>query len=105
LTELEQKINEELIVKSRLKSQLTEMEVQISEIQGNKKELEEEKREYSTDLKRIDTHYDPSGLTIEQIQKKLFDEDPTMFRAMLKELNFTGEDPEYEKQDLYNRMT
>lgn len=50
-------------------------------------------------------HYDANGLTIEQIQKKLYDEDPTNFRKLLKELNLHGEDPEWEKQELYNRIT
>ena len=43
---------------------------------------------------------DPSGLTVEQIQSKLQQEDPSMFRQVMRDLNMDGNEPEWERKGL-----
>ena len=48
---------------------------------------------------------DPSGLTLDQIRKKLQSEDPSKFREMMTDMNFIGEEPTWEKMELLERVS
>jgi hypothetical protein len=55
-------------------------------------------------LTKLNTFSDPSGLSIEQIQKKLIEEDPSILRKIMEDLRFDGEDPDYEKQQFLENL-
>lgn len=48
---------------------------------------------------------DPSGLTLDQIRTKLQTEDPSKFREVMSDMNFIGEEPQWEKMELLERMS
>ena len=47
---------------------------------------------------------DPSTLSLADIQKKIHDIDPSMFRQVMKDLKYDGEDPVWAKFDFMERM-
>ena len=59
---------------------------------------------YSEELRKLNAFNDPSGLTLDQIQKKLQVEDPSMFRQVMKDLNYGGEEPVWEKMEMFDRV-
>lgn len=48
---------------------------------------------------------DPSGLTLEQVREKLKVEDNSRFRQAMDDLNFLGEEPQWEKLELLDRVS
>ena len=47
---------------------------------------------------------DPSTLSLADIQKKIHDIDPSMFRQVMKDLKYDGEDPVWAKFDFMERI-
>ena len=47
---------------------------------------------------------DPSSLSLGDIQKKLHELDPSMFRQVMKDLKYDGEEPDWAKLDFMERM-
>lgn len=68
------------------------------------KELNSEKDMYRGELKKFNTYSDPSGPSLEQIRAKLKMEDPSAFRNMMEDLNYAGEEPLWEKMELFDRV-
>lgn len=67
--------------------------------------MNKEKSHYNDDLRKLTSFNDPSGLTVEQIQRKLVEEDPSMFRQLMQDLKVTGDEPDWLKKDLYDKFT
>jgi hypothetical protein len=47
---------------------------------------------------------DPSTLSLADIQKKLHELDPSMFRQVMKDLKYDGDEPDWAKLDFMERM-
>ena len=47
---------------------------------------------------------DPSGLTLEQVQAKLKLEDPARYRQAMRDLKYTGEEPNWIKKDFLDKF-
>jgi len=67
--------------------------------------LAKDKSFYNDELKKLNTYMDPSGLTLDQIRSKLQSEDPSKFREVMEDMNFIGEEPQWEKMELLERMS
>jgi hypothetical protein len=67
--------------------------------------LAKDKDFYSVELKKFNTHLDPSGLTLDVIRTKLQKEDPSAFRKAMDDLNYIGEEPTWEIMELRDRVT
>ena len=67
--------------------------------------MAKDKSFYNDELKKLNTYMDPSGLTLDQIRSKLQSEDPSKFREVMEDMNFIGEEPQWEKMELLERMS
>ena len=67
--------------------------------------MAKDKSFYNDELKKLNTYMDPSGLTLDQIRAKLQSEDPSKFREVMEDMNFIGEEPQWEKMELLERMS
>jgi hypothetical protein len=47
---------------------------------------------------------DPSSMSLADIQKKIHDLDPSLFRQVMKDLNYDGEDPKWAKFDFLEKL-
>ncbi len=62
--------------------------------------LKDENRTMDKELGQLKEKYEGSGnQDIEDIGEKLYKLDPSAFRKTMKDLNFTGEDPEWAKRE------
>ena len=48
---------------------------------------------------------DAGGLTLDQIRRKLQEVDPSRFREVMQDLNYMGDEPEWEKRELLDRVS
>ena len=44
-------------------------------------------------------------MSVEQIQRKLVEEDPSMFRQIMQDLQVTGDEPDWFKKDILDSVT
>jgi protein fantom len=59
---------------------------------------------YSEEIERLRMQVDPSTLSLADIQKKIHDLDPSMFRQVMKDLHYDGEEPVWAKYDFMERF-
>jgi len=74
---------------------------QLNEEQRNTKI---ERETYNDEIERLRNQIDPSAMSLADIQKKIHDLDPSLFRQVMKDLNYDGEEPVWAKFDFMERL-
>lgn len=69
------------------------------------KELAEDTKFYAGERRKLEVHVDAGGPTLDQIRRKLQEVDPSRFREVMKDLNYMGDEPEWEKRELIDRVS
>jgi len=101
-----------------LAAKVEERERQIKETKASVLGLEEQQRKlteenrglklerdtYHEELERMRVQMDPSNLTLAEIQRRIHDLDPSLFRQAMKDLHFDGNEPVWAKFDFLERM-
>ena len=59
---------------------------------------------YSEEIERLRLQMDPSNLTLAEIQRRIHDIDPSMFRQVMKDLHYDGEEPVWAKFDFMEKL-
>ena len=77
---------------------------EIRRLHEEERNLKEGKDAYKADLRKLNTHLDASGLSIDQIKFKLQQEDDTAFRRAMADLELCGEEPSWERMDMLDKI-
>lgn len=104
LTSLQQQIDQQEAELKKSRANILKYEEEHKELSDEMNGLNKDKQFYNEELKKMNTYNDPHGLTVDQIQSKLQQEDPTMFRQVMKDLSYNGDEPQWEKNDLLDRI-
>ena len=59
--------------------------------------MSEVKGTYEGEIAKMKAHMDPTSLTLNDVMKKLKNEDPSRFREVMNDLEFEGRDPVWYK--------
>lgn len=59
---------------------------------------------YSEEIERLRMQLDPNSLSLGDIQKKIHDLDPSLFRNVMKDLQYQGDEPIWAKFDFMERL-
>jgi uncharacterized coiled-coil DUF342 family protein len=76
----------------------------LREINEETRQVRGERDAYNEEIERLRMQMDPSTLSLADIQKKLHELDPSMFRQVMKDLKYDGDDPVWAKLDFMERM-
>ena len=66
--------------------------------------LKVERDTYSEEIERLRLQLDPNALSLQDIQKRIHDLDPSMFRQVMKDLQYDGDEPLWAKFDFMEKM-
>ncbi len=75
------------------KDSILQAEEKLREVNEETRQIKGEKDNYADELSRLQTQMDPSTMSLVDIQKKIQELDPSLFRQVMKDLNYDGEDP------------
>jgi len=59
---------------------------------------------YKEENERLQMQLDPNPLSLPDIQKKIYELDPSMFRQVMKDLKYDGEEPLWYKYEFMEKM-
>ena len=76
----------------------------LREINEETRQVRGERDAYNEEIERLRMQMDPSTLSLADIQKKLHELDPSMFRQVMKDLKYDGDEPDWAKLDFMERM-
>jgi uncharacterized coiled-coil DUF342 family protein len=76
----------------------------LREINEETRQVRSERDAYNEEIERLRMQMDPSTLSLADIQKKLHELDPSMFRQVMKDLKYDGDEPDWAKLDFMERM-
>ena len=106
-----QKVNDLSNKVDERERQIKETKASILALEEQQKKLTEENRglklerdTYHEELERMRVQMDPSNLTLAEIQRRIHDLDPSMFRQAMKDLHYEGNEPIWAKFDFLERM-
>ncbi len=68
------------------------------------KQLREERNLFKDEIDRLNLQMDPSQMSLADIQKKIFELDPSLFRQVMKDLKYDGDEPVWAKFDFMERL-
>jgi hypothetical protein len=68
------------------------------------RKVKQEKDHYDEEIERLKMQLDPSTLSLGDIQKKIHDLDPSLFRQVMKDLKYDGDEPIWAKFDFMERL-
>lgn len=85
----------EVILKSQ--DALKETAFEFRQISG-------EKDNYTSEISRLQTQLDPNTMSMVDIQKKIQELDPSLFRQVMQDLHYDGEDPAWAKVDFLEKL-
>lgn len=86
------------------RAEIIKSEEEIQQFSQEQRQIQSDINSYTQGLNKINAYIDPSGLTVDQIRSKLEQEDPSMFRQVMRDLNFEGEEPIWEKMDMLEKI-
>jgi len=66
--------------------------------------VESEKDKMQDDIMKINMHMDPTSLTLNDVMKKLKQEDPSRFREVMSDLEYEGKDPAWLKMNIMDHV-
>ena len=102
--ELNKKIDREDTQLKDARANILKHDKEMKDLLDEERHLKEEKEFYGADLRKLNTYMDASGLSIQQIRFKLQQEDPSLFRQAMEDLDLVGDEPGWEKQDILDRI-
>lgn len=85
-------------------SKIKEYQKEHLELSADNTDYAKDKKFFEDELKKLNKLNDSTALTAEQITARLNKEDPSVFRKLLQDLNMNGEEPIWEKKDMYDRV-
>jgi hypothetical protein len=74
------------------------------ELKDEQKHIEVEKKTYEEEIRKFTTYNDPAGISLDQIRAKLMEQDPNLFRQTVYDMQYTGDEPSWQKYDQYSRL-
>ena len=105
LTTLEKQIDAEEIALKRTRDNILKYQEEHRELSEKTKNLADDTKFYTGERRKLEVHVDAGGLTLDQIRRKLQEVDPSRFREVMKDLNYMGDEPEWEKRELLDKVS
>ena len=104
LSELETKIEQEKAKKKKMVANIIKFDEELADARDELSNLKKDKLFYSGELRKLNQYNDPNGLSVDQIKSRLQKEDPSLFRQIMSDLNYIGEDPAYERMEMLDQI-
>lgn len=101
---LQQEISKLELEQKKSRANILKLTEEAKELSDEKKHLESENKSYEDEIRKFNTYNDPAGISLEQIRAKLMEEDPNLFRQTVYDMQYTGEEPAWDKYDQYSRL-
>lgn len=75
-----------------------------AKVEEELEKVEQEKDKMQDDIMKINMHMDPTSLTLNDVMKKLKQEDPSRFREVMSDLEYEGKDPNWLKMNIMDHV-
>ena len=93
MTQIQAEISKiELDIK-KSKINFTKLSNDQKDLSDSRKQLDADKKHYEDDIRKFTTYNDPGGISLEQIRAKLMEQDPSLFRQTVYDMQYTGDEP------------
>ena len=86
------------------KATIKVVQIDINKIEEEKIVMKREKDNLQSEVFKITHHVDPSHMTLDEVMRKLSEEDPSSFRHIMDDLKYTGKEPNWHKADFAEHM-
>jgi chromosome segregation ATPase len=97
ISELQTKIEEKDRNIKVTKDSIVRLTESIRSLNEEQKDIKRELESYNDEVGKLRTHYDPNALSLQDIQKRIHEIDPSMFRQVMEDLRYNGEEPLWAK--------
>ena len=86
------------------KTHIIKMEEEQRVYGDDMRNLKVERDTFQEEIERLRIQMDPNSLSLADIQKKIHELDPSLFRQVMKDLKYDGEEPMWAKFDFMERL-
>ena len=104
ISELEKRLDDRDRGIKEAKINIQKTQEQIDALIEEQRNVKQEKDQYDEEIERLKMQLDPSTLSLGDIQKKIHDLDPSLFRQVMKDLKYDGDEPIWAKFDFMERL-
>ena len=104
ISELQAKIDEKDRGVREAKENILKSDETLKALQDDMKEVKSERELANEEIDRLKNQFDPTSMSLGDIQKKIHDLDPSLFRQVMKDLKYDGEEPIWAKFDFMERL-
>eukprot|EP00347_Sterkiella_histriomuscorum_P001912 403370193 len=101
---LQTKIDEKEKIVKDAKANILNMDQTMNKLQEENRNIRMERDTYQEEIERLRLQMDPSNLSLAEIQRRIHDLDPSMFRQVMKDLHYDGEEPIWAKFEFLEKM-
>ncbi|CDW86689.1 protein fantom [Stylonychia lemnae] len=86
------------------KANFMTIDEEIRKLKEEEKNLKIDRDIYQDEIDRMRMQMDPSNLSLAEIQRRIHELDPSMFRQVMKDLHYDGDEPVWAKFDFLERL-
>lgn len=104
IQEMERKLDEKEREIKNSKTHIIKMEEDSRNLNEDMRNLKVERDTFQEEIERLRIQLDPNSLSLADIQKKIHELDPSLFRQVMKDLKYDGDEPMWAKFDFMERL-
>ena len=104
VSDLESKIAERDRAIKDAKDAVLKADEAIKQLSEEHKAIKVDREVFTEEIDKLRNQVDPSSMSLADIQKKIHDLDPSMFRQVMKDLKYDGDEPVWAKYDFMERF-